>query len=181
MTDTHLIEDPLDSRRVFDGGLLHINCDRVRLPDGGTAEREYVVHPGAAMILPVLDDGRLLMVRQYRHPLKQVVVEFPAGKIDPGEGTLLCAQRELLEETGYSASEWEYLGVFHPLVSYSDEVIHIYRACGLTAGQASPDEEEFVEVVPMSLDQLKAGILDGSMTDAKTITGVFWLMSRPSH
>lgn len=176
--ESHLIEETLDSRRVFDGNLLHINCDSVRLPNGGRAEREYVVHPGAVMILPVLDDGRLLMERQYRYPLQQVVVEFPAGKIDPGEDTLACAQRELLEETGYSASEWEYLGMFHPLVSYSDEVIHIYRACGLTSGQACPDEEEFVEVVPMSLDDLKAGILNGSMTDAKTITGVFWLLNK---
>ncbi|SFN13835.1 ADP-ribose pyrophosphatase [Formivibrio citricus] len=176
--DSHLIEETLDSRRVFDGNLLHINCDRVRLPDGGQVDREYVVHPGAVMILPVLDDGRLLMERQYRYPLKQVVVEFPAGKIDPGEDTLACAQRELQEETGYSASEWEYLGAFHPLVSYSDEIIHIYRARGLTAGATNLDEEEFVEIVPMSLDQLKAGILDGSMTDAKTITGVFWLLNR---
>lgn len=177
MTDRHLIEEKLDSRRVFDGRMLHINSDRVRLPNGGEAEREYVVHPGAVMILPELDDGRLLMVRQYRYPLQQVFVEFPAGKLDAGENLLDCARRELQEETGYSASEWEYLGQFHPIISYSDEVIHIYRARGLVAGEASPDEEEFVEAVPLELVELRAGILDGSITDSKTITGVFWLMN----
>ncbi len=177
-TDTHLIETRVASERVFEGHLLRINCDTVSLPDGGLAKREYVVHPGAVMVIPVLDDGRLLMERQYRYPLQQVFVEFPAGKLDPGEDVLACGKRELLEETGYSASEWEYLGVFHPLISYSSEVIHFYLARGLTAGKPNRDDEEFLEIVPMGLEELKAGILANRVTDSKTIAGVFWLMNR---
>lgn len=176
--DTHLIETKVSGQRVFEGHLLKINCDTVSLPDGELAKREYVEHPGAVMVIPVLDDGRLLMERQYRYPLHQVFVEFPAGKLDPGEDPLTCGKRELLEETGYSAVEWEYLGVFHPLISYSSEVIHLFLARGLTAGQPNRDDEEFLEIVPMSLDTLKAGILANEITDSKTIAGVFWLMNR---
>ncbi|MBS1155959.1 MAG: hydrolase [Proteobacteria bacterium] len=176
--DLHLIETRIDSERLFDGNLLHINRDSVRLPDGGSATREYVVHPGAVMVIPVLDDGRLLMERQYRYPLQQVFIEFPAGKLDPGEDALECGQRELLEETGYSAAHWEYLGVFHPLISYSTEVIHFFLAKGLSAGKTKLDDEEFVEVITMSLDELKAGILENRITDSKTIAGAFWLMNR---
>ncbi|GLS04957.1 ADP-ribose pyrophosphatase [Chitiniphilus shinanonensis] len=173
--DDHLIETRIDGERVFDGALLHINRDSVRLPDGGSATREYVVHPGAVMVMPVLDDGRLLMERQFRYPLHRVFLEFPAGKLDPGETPLACGQRELLEETGYSAREWEYLGVLHPLISYSDEEIHFFLARGLTEGEAQLDEGEFVETVAVSLDELVAGVLDGHITDGKTISGIFWL------
>lgn len=176
--DKHLIETQQDSQRVFDGKLLHINIDTVGLPDGSSATREYVVHPGAVMVIPVLDDGRLMVERQYRYPLQQVFIEFPAGKLDAGEDPLECGQRELLEETGYTASDWEYLGVFHPVVSYSTEVIHFYLARGLTVGKAKLDDGEFLEVLPMSLGTLKAGILDNSITDSKTIAGVFWLMNK---
>lgn len=176
--DAHLIETGLTSERVFEGHLLKINCDTVSLPDGGLAKREYVQHSGAVMVIPVLDDGRLVMERQYRYPLHQVFVEFPAGKLDPGEDPLECGKRELLEETGYSAAEWEYLGVFHPLISYSSEVIHFFIARGLTAGKSRLDDEEFLEIVPMQLDDLKAGILANQITDSKTIAGVFWLMNK---
>lgn len=176
--DLHLTEVSLESERVYDGKLLHINCDTVRLPDGRQAFREYVVHPGAVMVIPVLDDGRLLVERQYRYPSHQVFVEFPAGKLDSGEDPLECGKRELLEETGYTAEEWEYLGVFHPLISYSSEVIHLFIARQLTAGPACLDDGEFLEVLPMSLEALKAGILDNSITDSKTIAGVFWLMNK---
>ncbi len=176
--DTHLIETKVNSERVFEGHLLKINCDTVSLPDGELAKREYVEHAGAVMVIPVLDDGQLLMERQYRYPLHQVFVEFPAGKLDPGEDPLTCGKRELLEETGYSASEWEYLGIFHPLISYSSEVIHFFLARGLTAGKPNRDDEEFLEIVPMSLDTLKTGILANQITDSKTIAGVFWLMNR---
>ena len=118
-TDDHLIERRQDSVELFKGKFLHAFRDTVKLPDGGTASREYVVHPGAVMVIPMLDDGRLLMERQFRYPVGQVMIEFPAGKIDPGEGTLACAQRELLEETGYTAREWAKAGVLHPVISYS--------------------------------------------------------------
>lgn len=176
--DAHLIETTIGSERVFDGKLLHINIDSVALPDGSHATREYVVHPGAVMVIPVLDDGRLLVERQYRYPLQRVFVEFPAGKLDAGEDPLECGKRELLEETGYSASEWEYLGEFHPLISYSTEVIHFYIARGLTKGRAKLDEGEFLEILPMSLDEIKAGILANQITDSKTIAGVFWMMNK---
>ncbi|TJZ73154.1 NUDIX domain-containing protein [Chitiniphilus eburneus] len=173
--DDHLIETRTDGARVFDGALLHINRDTVRLPDGGTATREYVVHPGAVMVIPVLDDGRILMERQFRYPLDRVFLEFPAGKLDPDEAPLACGQRELLEETGHTAREWEYLGVVHPLISYSDEEIHFFLARGLTAGEAQLDEGEFVETLAVPLAELVAGVLDGRITDGKTISGIFWL------
>lgn len=176
--DTHLTEISLESERVYDGKLLHINCDKVRLPDGRDATREYIVHPGAVMVIPVLPDGRLLLERQYRYPSHQVFIEFPAGKLDPDEDPLECGKRELQEETGYSASEWEYLGVFHPVISYSSEVIHFYIARGLTAGKAKLDAGEFLEVMTMSLEELKTGVLNNSITDSKTIAGLFWLMNR---
>ncbi|SMC19829.1 ADP-ribose pyrophosphatase [Andreprevotia lacus DSM 23236] len=172
--DSHLIEIQTASERVFDGALLHINRDTVRLPDGGSATREYVVHPGAVMIIPVLPNGKLLMERQFRFPLNRVFIEFPAGKLDPNEDPLECGRRELLEETGYTASEWQYLGVIHPLISYSSEEIQVYLAKGLVAGEARLDEGEFLELIEMSLDELKAAVLDGRVTDGKTTTGIFW-------
>lgn len=172
--DSHLIEERISSDRVFDGNFLHINRDIVRLPDGGQASREYVLHPGAVMIIPVLPDGRLLMERQYRYPMQQVYLEFPAGKLDAGEDPLVCGQRELLEETGYTAQSWQKLGVHHPLISYTTEEIHIYLAKDLTAGEAHLDEGEFLECIAVSLEDLIAGVLDGSITDGKTIGGIFW-------
>ncbi|WP_028454845.1 NUDIX domain-containing protein [Chitinilyticum litopenaei] len=174
----HLAELPVESARVFDGKLLHINRDTVRLPDESLATREYVVHPGAVMILPVLPDGRILMERQYRYPLHRVFIEFPAGKLDEGEGAEACGRRELLEETGYSAARWEQLGVIHPLISYTNEEIHVFLAQGLQAGAAQLDEGEFVECIAMTLEELVAGVLDGSITDGKTVAGIFWLQQK---
>ncbi|MBB5191056.1 ADP-ribose pyrophosphatase [Silvimonas terrae] len=173
--DSHLIETGIASERVFDGALLHINRDTVRLPDGSEAIREYIPHPGAVMVIPVLDDGRLLMERQFRYPFKRVFLEFPAGKLDPNEDPLACGKRELLEETGYTAQHWRKLGVLHPIISYTSEEIHIFLAQGLTAGEAQLDEGEFVELIIKEQAELVAGILDGSITDGKTITGLFWL------
>ncbi|MBM3116776.1 NUDIX domain-containing protein [Jeongeupia naejangsanensis] len=176
--DLHLTETRINGERVYDGALLHINRDRVRLPDGNEAVREYVVHPGAVMIIPVLPDGRLLMERQFRYPLNRVFVEFPAGKLDAGEELLACAQRELEEETGYTATRWDYLGVTHPVISYATEEIHLFLARELTAGEAKLDEGEFVETVAMPLSTLVAGVLDGSITDAKTVAGIFWAQQK---
>jgi ADP-ribose pyrophosphatase len=111
--DAHLREETLASEPVFDGRLLHVRRDRIRLPDGGQATREFIVHPGAVMVVPILDDGRLVMERQWRYPLARVMLEFPAGKLEAGEPTLQCAQRELFEETGYRAREWAIAGVLH--------------------------------------------------------------------
>ncbi|QZA80579.1 NUDIX domain-containing protein [Deefgea piscis] len=176
--DRHLIEETLSSQPLFKGKLLNAFCDTVRLPDGSTATREYIKHPGAVMVIPQLADGRLLLERQFRYPLDRVFIEFPAGKLDAGEDPLACAQRELLEETGYSAASWEYLGVIHPIISYTDEEIKLYLARDLTAGERQLDDGEFLESITMSMPELIAGVLDGSITDAKTIAGVFWAQQK---
>jgi len=171
----HLVERTLDSAEVYRGRFLNVRRDHVALPDGGTASREYIRHPGAVMVVPLLSDGRLLMERQYRYPLGRVMLEFPAGKLDAGEAPLVCGQRELLEETGYSASEWAYAGVLHNAIAYSDEGIHIFFARGLSKGEQKLDEGEFLELVthtPQELDQLAAR---GELTDAKTLIGLLWL------
>lgn len=173
--DDHLIELPLDSTQVYRGHFLDVRRDRVALPDGGTAHREYIRHPGAVMVVPLLDDGRLLMERQYRYPMARVMLEFPAGKLDAGEDPLRCGQRELLEETGHTAAEWAYAGVLHNAIAYSDEGIHIFFARGLRQGAQRLDEGEFLELVthtPAELDQLA---MRGELTDAKTLIGLLWL------
>ena len=176
--DRHLIEETLSSQPLFKGKLLNAFCDTVRLPDGSTATREYIKHPGAVMVIPQLADGRLLLERQFRYPLDRVFIEFPAGKLDDGEDPLACAQRELLEETGYSAASWEYLGVIHPIISYTDEEIKLYLARDLTAGERQLDDGEFLESITMSMSELVAGVLNGRITDAKTIAGVFWAQQK---
>ena len=170
--DTHLIETRLDSNPVFEGKLLRVLRDRVRLPDGSEATREYIVHPGAVLIVPVLADGRLVIERQYRYPLQQVFIEFPAGKLDPGESALATAKRELREEAGYTATTWTRLGVIHPLLSYSTEAIELYVAEGLDHVGARLDEGEFLEVGTMSPGEMLAAVDCGEVTDAKTVTAL---------
>lgn len=173
--DRHLVEQQLDSREVYAGHFLRVQKDRVALPDGTTASREFIRHPGAVMVVPLLDDDRLLMERQYRYPMGRVMLEFPAGKLDAGEDPLACGQRELTEETGYTAAEWAYAGVLHNAIAYSDEGIHIFFARGLTQGAQQLDAGEFLELVthtPAELDQLAAR---GELTDAKSLIGLLWL------
>ena len=173
--DTHLHEEELESTQLYRGRLLDVRLDRVRLPDGSEATREYVKHQGAAVVIPVLDNGALLFERQYRYPLRQVFYEFPAGKIDPGEEAFATAKRELLEETGYTAQAWRHLGVMHPCVGYSDERIEIFLANGLQQQTAQRlDHGEFLEVFEMSLENALNAVQQGRITDAKTITGLFW-------
>lgn len=178
--DAHLIEHTLDHVEVFKGHFLHAFRDQVRLPNGSTSTREYVIHPGAVMIIAQLDDGRLVMERQYRYPVQQVMLEFPAGKLDAGEDRLACAQRELLEETGYRAREWAHAGVLHPVISYSTEFIDIWFARGLQLGPRQLDEGEFLDVFSASLDELLNWARTGQLTDAKTLTGLLWLQNHRS-
>jgi ADP-ribose pyrophosphatase len=178
--DAHLIEHTVDHVELLKGHFLHAFRDRVRLPDGGEAIREFVIHPGAVMIIAMLDDGRLVMERQYRYPVQQVMIEFPAGKLDPGEDRLKCAQRELLEETGYQAKEWAHAGVLHPVISYSTEFIDIWFARGLTQGERRLDEGEFLDVFAATQEELLAWSRDGLLTDAKTLTGLLWLQNHRS-
>jgi ADP-ribose pyrophosphatase len=169
-----LTEHCIDSQRVYDGVLLHVRRDRVRLPDGGESVREYIVHPGAVCVVPVLDDGALLMVRQYRYPPRREFIELPAGKIDAGEAPLATGQRELLEETGYAADRWSYLMTMHPVIGYSDERIELWLASGLRHHGANLDHGEFVEPFRMGLADALDAVRTGRITDAKTVIGVFW-------
>lgn len=173
--DAHLIEQPLASQTRLQGGFLTVKLDTVRLPDGGTATREFVVHPGAVVVVPVLDDGRLVLVRQFRYPLGRVLLEFPAGKIDPGEAILSCARRELQEETGYTAREWARAGLIHNAAAYSTERIELWFARGLVAGAQRLDAGEFLEVVAMTEDELDTLAARNELTDVKTLVGLQWL------
>ena len=177
-SDAHLEETRRLGERVYEGALLDVRRDTVTLPDGGTAIREYIVHPGAVLIVPVLPDGTLVVERQHRYPLNRVFVEFPAGKLDPGESPLVTAQRELREEVGYAASAWTRLGVIHPVVSYSTEAIELYVAEGLTHIGRALDDGEFLDVVAMSADALLAALDRGEITDAKTVAALLMYMRR---
>ena len=149
--------------------------DSVALPDGKLTAREYIKHPGAVVILPLLDDGTVLMERQFRYPLDRVFIEFPAGKIDAGEDPLACAKRELEEETGYTASDWQFVSTIHNAIAYSDEHLELYLARGLVAGPAKLDDGEFLETFTATIDDLLSWVRDGKITDVKTVIGVFWL------
>jgi ADP-ribose pyrophosphatase len=173
--DSHLRETPLSSERVWQGRLLDVWRDRVRLPDGSEAGREYIVHPGAVMIVPILPDGRLVLERQYRYPLARTVIEFPAGKLDPHESTLSCAARELFEETGYRAASWALAGELHNAIAYATERIEVWFARDLTLGARQLDAGEFLDVFAASQAELEAWVASGEITDAKTLVGLLWL------
>ena len=177
MIDMHLKEETIDSEVLLDGNFLHARRDTVRLPDGASATREYVIHPGAVVVIPLLDDGRVVLERQYRYPIGQVMIEFPAGKLDAGEAPLMCGKRELLEETGYTASEWAHAGAMHLAVAYSTEIIHIYFARGLSLGERQLDHGEFLDVFTATPAELLSWCRDGTLTDAKTLTCALWLQN----
>ena len=173
--DPHLQEIQLSTQQVLDGHFLKVQRDEVRLPSGAQTVREYIVHPGAVMIVALLPDGRLVMERQFRYPVGQVMIEFPAGKLDPGEDTWACARRELWEETGYRAGRWARAGVLHPVIAYATEVIEIWFAQDLVAGTRSLDEGEFLDVFAASQAELETWVQTGALTDAKTMVGLLWL------
>lgn len=169
-----LTEHCIAQEQVFDGVLLKVRRDRVRLPDGHEAVREYIRHPGAVCIVPVLDDGSLLMERQFRYPLGREFIELPAGKIDPGESPQQTGRRELREETGYVAAEWTYLATVHPVIGYSDESIEIWLARGLRQEGARLDHGELLQTFTLPLAEAVEAVRDGRITDAKTAIGILW-------
>ena len=173
----HLAESQVSTEQVLHGHFLDVRRDVARLPDGSTATREYVVHPGAVMVIAQLADGQLVLERQFRYPMQAVMIEFPAGKLDSGEDAWACAQRELLEETGYSAREWARAGVLHPVISYSTEFIEIWFARGLVQGERTLDAGEFLDVFTATTGELLAWCASGAVTDAKTLTGMLWLQN----
>jgi ADP-ribose pyrophosphatase len=180
--DDHLREVLVVREEIFSGKLLHVVRDTVRLPNGHLATREYIKHPGAACIVAEFEDGKLLLERQFRYPMDRVMIEFPAGKLDAGENPLVCAQRELKEETGYWARSWHTLGTLNPAIAFADEVIHIFHANGLVQGELNRDEDEFIDLFAATPEEIDAMIADDRITDSKTITAFHrWqLLRRPN-
>lgn len=173
--EPHLAERRVDGATLLSGGFLEVLRDEVLLPDGSTTTREYIRHGGAVAVVPLLDDGRVVLVRQFRYPVGKVLLEWPAGKRDAGEGVVACAMRELAEETGYTASEWAYGGEIHNAAAYSTESIWIWFARGLVAGPARLDAGEFVETVTMTVDELESLSAADRLPDVKTQVALGWL------
>jgi ADP-ribose pyrophosphatase len=176
----HLVETKIASQTVLRGDFLHVLQDSVRLPDGKTARREFVLHPGAVMVIALLDTDtgvRVVMERQFRYPIGQVMIELPAGKRNAGEDLWHAAKREFAEETGYQARAWALAGCLHPCVAYSTEAIHVWFARDLTLGQRQLDAEEFLDVFTATPDELLRWCQTGQITDAKTLIGVLWLQN----
>ncbi len=171
----HLEEKTLSSKQVYSGRFLKVEQDQVQAPDGKIYFREYILHPGAAMIIPLLPNGNVVMIHQYRHAVKQVFLEFPAGKRDHNEETVLTAQRELKEETGYEAKEWKLLTTIHPVIGYSNEHIDLYLAKDLTLAERQLDHGEFIDVVEVTPKDLMKYVQEGKVSDVKTQIGAFWL------
>jgi len=170
-----LKETRIEGGVVYDGHFLKVERDKIQLPDGSTSHREFIRHPGAVVILPLLPDGRVLLERQFRYPNSQVFIEFPAGKIDPGEDHLDCAKRELEEETGYTAAKWRFVCTIHNAIAYSDEHLEIFLAEDLSAGEQKLDQGEFLEIFTATVPELLEMVRRGEITDVKTIIGTFWL------
>ncbi|MDD3266659.1 MAG: NUDIX hydrolase [Burkholderiales bacterium] len=175
MNDQHLVEKPISSEPIFAGNFMKVMRDTVELPNGRHAFREYIKHSGAVAIFALDKDNNIVMERQYRTPVSQVMIEVPAGKIDAGEDYLTCGKRELLEETGYVSDKWDYLGEILPCIGYSTEKIVFYVARDVVFTEAKLDEGEFLEVYTQPLDELLTDAYNGKITDGKTLAGLLLL------
>lgn len=161
-------ENTLDSELKFSGHIIKVKKDDVLLPNGRRSTREVVEHPGGVCVAAVGDDGTVLLVRQFRYPFHTELLELPAGKLEPGEDPLVCGKRELLEETGAIAEEYTFMGEFYPTCGYSNEILYLYLAKGLTFGEQQPDEDEFLDVVRLPLKEAVSMVLAGELPDGKT-------------
>lgn len=175
MPKKDLYEQQLSTAKVYSGKLLQVHRDEVRLPDGNSSTREYIRHPGAVVVLPLTVEGELILERQHRYPLGRDFIEVPAGKIDPGEQTLACAQRELLEETGYIARDWQYVTTVYPCIGYADERLVFFLARNLDFVGHQRDADEFLEVFSLPVEQAMAMVKSGEICEVKTVIGLFWL------
>ncbi|HEX6008148.1 MAG TPA: NUDIX hydrolase [Burkholderiales bacterium] len=174
-------ETTLATERVYGGGFFDVFRDEVRRPDGKPAVREYIKHPGAVMMVPLLDERTVILIRQFRYPLQRHFIELPAGKMEVGEAPLATAQRELIEECGYEAASWTHLTTLHPCIGYSDERIELYLARELTHVGSGPDDGEFLEVLPTPIDQALEWVRAGRITEVKAIIGLLWLDRMPGR
>jgi len=168
-------ETTLSSETVYQGRLLHVKYDRVVLPGGGESTREYIVHPGAVVILPVFENGDVLLERQYRYPLHRDFIEFPAGKMDPDEDALTCGKRELREETGFEAQRWTHLTTLYPCIGYANERMEFYHAQHLNYVGHARDADEFLEVLRVPFSEALEWISSGKICETKTVVGMLWL------
>ena len=174
--DKNLIEKKISGEKVFDGVLLHVRKDTVELPNGHTSTREWIKHPGASSVIPLLPDNQIILVRQFRYPVEQVTLEVPAGKLDAeGEDPLVCAKRELSEETGYTAGKIWKLTTIATTVGFSNEMIHLYAATDLKPGKQHPDEDEFINTVKIPLTAAVELVESGKIIDAKSIISILLL------
>ena len=172
------VEERLGGDCVYRGTFFELHRDRVRLPDGTEATREYIRHPGAVAMVALTAEGKVVLERQHRYPLRRDFIEIPAGKLEPGEPSLDTAKRELQEETGYAATQWTRLGLVHNAIGYSDEGIELWLATGLEQHGARLDEGEFLEVLELPFEEALAMACDGRINDVKTIVGLFWVSCR---
>ncbi len=165
-------EKTVETKEIYDGYIVKVRLDTVLMPDGKTAKRDIVMHPGGVGIVALTDKGEILLVKQFRKPIEKAIYEIPAGKLDKNEDSLVCGLRELEEETGYKCKELKYLGYMYPSPGFTDEITHIYFTDSLLKGEAHPDEDEFLDVVAVDKDKVLKMIMDNEINDAKTVFGI---------
>ncbi len=171
--DEHLLEHQLESQLIYQGKFFNLYKDIVQLPNDKSSSREYITHPGAVVVAPILEDNRIVFVKQYRYPIKKISLELPAGKLDPGESEEISARRELLEETGYSAEKLIFISEFYPCVGYSDERMHLYIAKDMTHIEQSTDHDEFIDPVILNYEEALQMVVEGEIFDQKTMLSLF--------